>query len=177
MIPVILYLFILLIYYGSDYVILDWSQKNIQLYRDINHIFNTHPCITRPECGGGSIWRNVPNDPYIKQLCITESSLQLQMHLALFAGYGGINVSESSYGSRVCRLLSLSPEGLCTYDPLSRSLYVKNVCGSVYELLDLARNCARITEAFPCCEPMSNPRVELQEYYKKYFRTPDQMVM
>ena len=169
MIPIILYLFILLMYYGSDYIILDWSQSNVQLYRDINHIFNTHPCITRSGCGGGSIWRNIPSDPYIKQICITESSLQLQMHLALFAGYGSINISESNYGARVCQLLSLSPEGLCTYDPFSQSLYVKNVRGSIYDLLDLARNCARSTEAFPRCDAC-NPRAELQEYYKKYFR-------
>jgi hypothetical protein len=171
-IAIIIYLFILLIFYSADYVILEWSEESVRLYRDICNIFGSTPYIMKPGIGGGSIWKNLRADPYIKQLAIVEgvsTSLQLQIRLALFAGYGNINITESEYNKRMGKILSMSPEGLCTYDPLSQSLYIKNIKGSLYDLLDLARKCARSTEAFPARHASTNPRAELQAYHKKYF--------
>jgi hypothetical protein len=91
----------------------------------------------------------------------------MQMRIALFAGFGCINISERDYNKQICKIMSQSPEGLCTYDPFSQTLHVKETNGSLYKLMHTARLCAKASEAFPALNHI-NPRQDLNLYCEKY---------
>ena len=161
--PVIIVLFIMLVWYGLP-AAYGWNSKTTRIFQNVCNMTGMPETIME----GGSIWGPTTLDPYIHKLCLTDDSiLLLQMRIMLFAGHGRININERAYNMRLCKLLTSSETGLCSYDPLSCMLSVKNTKGSIYELFNLARTCTQITEAFP--KPANaNPCVDLREYHKKY---------
>ena len=72
MLGTILYLFILLIFYGCDYIILNWNGETIMAYKQICDLFKQKPSILIENSGGGCIWKNILFEPYIKQFCLTD---------------------------------------------------------------------------------------------------------
>ena len=56
---VILYLFILLVFYGCDYIILEWNNETILTYMQICKLFKQKPSVIIETPGGGCIWQDM----------------------------------------------------------------------------------------------------------------------
>lgn len=174
---IIIYLFILLIFYGSVYVTLDWNGETIKAYLQLNEIFKQKPSILIESQGGGCIWKNIIYEPYIKQFCLTDGygdskSPRLHMSIAikLFAGYGNINITKNAYDKRMTELLAMPG---VSYNPHARCLYVSGIGGingisGIGEMFELASKAVQKTEAFAQL-PKISPRDNLRCYYYKYF--------
>lgn len=176
MVGIIIYLFILLIFYGSIYVLLDWNGETITAYLQLNGIFKQTPSILIESRGGGCIWKNIVREPYIKQFCLKDDVESACMHMSiavkLFAGYGDINITKKAYSKRMIELLAMPG---VSYDPYSRCLYIngnfeehqKSVNERIIAMFDLASEAAQKTEAFASAGTSS--RDNLRYYYRKYF--------
>lgn len=178
MIEIIIYLFILLIFYGSVYIILQWNGETIKAYLQLNEIFKQKPAILIGSRGGGCIWKNIIYEPYVRQFCLTDghedsesSRLHMSIDIKLFAGYGNINITKKAYDKRMSELLALPR---VSYNPRARCLYISGCDGGdgigICEMFELACKVAQKTEAFTQTSNIS-PRDKLRCYYYKYFRT------
>lgn len=175
MIGIILYLFILLIFYGSEYITLNWDGETIGVYRYLKEIFKQEPSILIESQGGGCIWKNIVHEPYIRQFCLTdkcEDSVYPRLHMSiaikLFAGYGNINITKKAYDKRIVELLTLPG---VSYNPHARCLYISGYGDSVVSInniFELASKAVQKTEAFAQTSGKS-PRDDLCYYYCKYF--------
>lgn len=184
-------MFILLIFYGSAYVALDWHGETIKAYLQLNRIFKQKPAILIESQGGGCIWKNIVCEPYIKQFCLTDTmespgspgipELHMSIAIKLFAGYGNINITKKAYDKRVVELLALPG---VSYDPYARCLYIRGVNSGasagvttvastddrIIAMFELASEAVQKTEAFAITPWHTlSPRDNLRGYYHRYF--------
>lgn len=171
-------LVILLIFYATDYVLIDWHPNAVKKYKELCKILGCQPQIMLPQSSGGCIWKYPDHDKWIRQICIVSddskndiSTIQLQMPFALHAGFGNLRINEVGFNKQVQKVMHTVDEYDNTsvmYDPIRRVLMISSK--DVNDIFFAAQKCARTSEAFPYFPEGWHPRAELNEYHKKFVR-------